>query len=128
MPSAFSDPYVRSPASFFSMYTSTESLAYGSYSMKDERFRMAPPLRLDNIPYHNIDTQDIPKGIAEVEVVVDDNGVEFKATMIAGQVGWHVCSSGDTSLSAGGEQDTVRPAVGWCMLENEAEGSKNEAE
>jgi len=118
------DPATLSPASFFSTYTSTESLAREIYSMEDDLFHKPPHLTLDDTPYHSIDSTHIPQGFTEVEVVVDDNGVEFKATMIAGQIGWHVCSSGDTSLSTGGERDTVRPAVGWWMLENEAEGSK----
>jgi hypothetical protein len=39
--------------------------------------------------------------------------------MVAGSVGMRVSSSGDVSLSPGGEDDTVRPVVGWWLFVKE---------
>ncbi|KAI4254098.1 MAG: hypothetical protein LQ352_003290 [Teloschistes flavicans] len=41
-------------------------------------------LKLDDATYHQIDSDDVPPGYSSVPVRVDDNGVEFDATMIAG--------------------------------------------
>ncbi|KAF8496640.1 hypothetical protein BU17DRAFT_59420 [Hysterangium stoloniferum] len=80
-----------------------------------------PWLVIDGSPYHVIDSGKIPVGYAEVDVLVNDNGVEFPSMMTAGSVGMKVSSSsGD-----GGSLDMVRPVTGWWMFtkrpENKAE-------
>jgi hypothetical protein len=37
--------------------------------------------------------------------------------MTAGAVGMRVCSSNDSTLSPSGEDDTVRPVMGWWLFE-----------
>jgi hypothetical protein len=90
-----------------------------------------PYLRLDGTYYPRIDSQDVPLGFAEVDVLIDDHGYEFNATMTAGQVGMQVCSSGEKSLSRDGERDTVRPVAGWWIFskkEKEEAGNKEKEE
>ena len=75
-----------------------------------------PQLKLKTAYYPYIDTQDIPRGYAEVEVLIDDNGVEFKSAMTAGQVGMRVCSSGNKETSMTGQHDVICPVAGWWIF------------
>ena len=43
-----------------------------------------PVLMLDEAVYHSVDSQEVPNGYATVPVVVNDNGYEFPAVMVAG--------------------------------------------
>lgn len=83
-------------------------------------------LKLDGIPYHRVDTSNIPPGYLEVDVLVDDNGTEFDTLMVAGQIGMRVSSSGDKGLSAGGLQDTVAPVAGWWIFTKRPGGGSSE--
>ncbi len=84
------------------------------------------PLILDNMPYHFIDTNDIPPGYAEVDVLLDDNGVKFDCMLTAGHVGGMVRDSKDIGweLQGSGVRDVVRPLVGWWMYEKPSSGNK----
>lgn len=42
---------------------------------------------LDDVAYPTVDTDNLPAGFASVPVTVNDNGHEYKATMVAGSVG-----------------------------------------
>lgn len=42
---------------------------------------------LDGVAYPTVDTDNVPAGFASVPVTVNDNGHEYKATMVAGSVG-----------------------------------------
>ncbi|KAJ7769339.1 hypothetical protein B0H16DRAFT_1452540 [Mycena metata] len=72
---------------------------------------------LDGTPYHRLSGCEIPPGYAEVGVKVADynDGKTYDCAMVAGSVGLRVTSSGDRSLSPSGENDTVRPLLGWWM-------------
>ena len=73
-------------------------------------------LELNGARYHRIDTGAVPAGCVEVNVLIDDNGREFKSVMVAGQVGMRARSSGDKSLVPDGWRDTVSPVAGWWIF------------
>lgn len=113
------DPASLSAEDFFKIYT------------KETRFRnqRQAALVLDGSPYHLVDSQKIPSGFTEVDVLVDDNGQLFPSMMTVGLIGMQVCSSGDQKRSATGERDTVKPIAGWWLFvkvsdENEREEAK----
>ncbi|KAF7346821.1 hypothetical protein MSAN_01821200 [Mycena sanguinolenta] len=70
----------------------------------------------DGTPYHRLDTKKVTPGYATVDLTLDDNNVLFDCAMVAGVVGTRVSSSGDTTLSEDGKDDTVRPVTGWWMF------------
>jgi len=76
-------------------------------------------LILDDTPYHFIDTNDIPPGYAEVDVLLVDSGVKFNCMLTAGHVGNMVSDSRDFDwkIHGSGVRDMVRPLVGWWMYE-----------
>lgn len=59
-----------------------------------------------------IDQADIPPGYGEVEVKLDDNGVEFDCVMVSGSVAFEV---------SGEKRDTLNPRTGWWMFVNDKE-------
>ncbi|KDQ07441.1 hypothetical protein BOTBODRAFT_180718 [Botryobasidium botryosum FD-172 SS1] len=69
------------------------------------------PLTLDGVIYPRVDTGDIPPGYCEVDVLLDDNGDEFRCLMVAG----HVAMKG-TAAQKDGPLDTVRPSPQWFMF------------
>jgi hypothetical protein len=87
-------------------------------------------LMLDNIPYHRIDTGDIPAGYAEVDVKLDDNGEEFDCMLTAGLVGSLVRDSKDVGLNLGGsgKRDVVSPLAGWWMTRKPSPEEKRRKE
>jgi len=54
-------------------------------------------LKLDGVLYHQIDSEDIPPGYAEVDVKVDDNGQKFDCRMVAGMMAVKLSDSGKKS-------------------------------
>lgn len=87
-------------------------------------------LILDNVPYHCIDTTDIPPGYAEVDVLLDDNGVMIDCLLTAGIVGSTIRDSKDFGLQLHGDgvRDVVCPLVGWWMYEKPSPKKKCEVE
>jgi len=73
-------------------------------------------LILDGVPYPHADTAQIPPGMVEVDVKLDDDGKVFSTLLVAGGVGSAVSSSGDKALLGSGERDTVRPMPRWWMF------------
>lgn len=63
---------------------------------------------LDDVMFHIVDTDKIPRGYSSVPVKLDDNGVEYDTDMLAGMVGIHAGSEG---------LDTIQPVSGWWMYE-----------
>jgi hypothetical protein len=53
-----------------------------------------------------IDTTDIAEGVVSVPVELDDNGAQYEANMIAGQIVFSVIGEG---------LDTVQPRNDWCF-------------
>jgi len=109
------DPTSLSPDEFFETYTITHQRSRG--------------LTLDNTPYHRIDTGDIPSGYAEVDVKLDDNGVEFDCMLTAGLVGSTVRDSKDVgwNLHGSGIRDVVGPLAGWWMTKKPSPEAPNPA-
>jgi hypothetical protein len=84
-------------------------------------------LILDGTPYPRVGRSVIPPGYAEVDVKLNDNGEFFECAMVAGAVGMRVSSSHDVTVSSSGEDDTVRPVVGWWLFVQEEEGMEARA-
>jgi hypothetical protein len=72
---------------------------------------------LDHMPYHRIDTDDIPPAHAQVDVKLDDNGELFDCVLTAGLVGSMVRDSKGIgfNLHGNGKGDVVSPLAGWWM-------------
>ena len=64
-------------------------------------------LVLDKVSYPVIESDDVPAGYCEVDVKLDDNGVEFPCMMVSGQLAYSV---------EGEKKDTVRPLASWFMF------------
>ncbi|KAF9197047.1 hypothetical protein BGZ49_002636 [Haplosporangium sp. Z 27] len=80
-------------------------------------------LVLDGAPYHHVDTARIPNGYAEVEVLIDDNGTEIPAKMVAGHIGMQVYSDSisesidkEKKPRTKSKRNTVMPASGWWIF------------
>jgi len=79
------------------------------------------PFVLDQMPYHCLDSGDIPPGYAEVDVKLDDNGELIDCMITAGLVGCTVRDSkslGWDLRGAGGMRDVISPLAGWWMSTN----------
>ncbi|PVF95609.1 hypothetical protein CPB86DRAFT_710916, partial [Serendipita vermifera] len=79
-----------------------------------ERWGPPPPLVVDGLRYPCIDTGDIPPGTCEVDIKLNDNGVEMDCSMIAGHIG-NVVSARDPE----GVMDTLQPQADWFMFVKE---------
>jgi hypothetical protein len=75
----------------------------------------APPLILDHIQYHQIDSADVPAGFCKVDVKLDDNGEKLRCLMVAGHV---------TMKLSGKENDTIQPSPQWFIFVKEDEHAK----
>ncbi|KAG0338179.1 hypothetical protein BG000_004414 [Podila horticola] len=68
-------------------------------------------VKLGDTAFHHVQTDDIPMGYADVPVLLDENGRETKAVMVAGLVGIRVT----------GNHDTVQPQPAWWISEDASE-------
>lgn len=59
----------------------------------------------EQLDWLRIETSDIPTGIVEVDVKINDNGAEYKSVMLAGHMGAEIQNEGDT----------VKPTLGWVI-------------
>ena len=77
-------------------------------------------LRLDEVIYHQVESDDVPPGFSTVPVKVDNNGILFDSLMVAGSVGMQCSSSGEEL--AGGKRgfDTLAAQTGWWMFETKS--------
>ena len=73
-------------------------------------------LSLDGVQYHNLTMDNIAPGWAAVPVTVNDNGFEYKASMMSGSVGIRNSSSGHPTQDGSIGMDTLQPEVGWWMM------------
>lgn len=71
-----------------------------------------PVLTLDTARYHRIDSQDVPSGYAVAPIIMDYNGREVKAEMVAGSMGMRLSAS---DKNKEGSFDTMQPGSGWWM-------------
>jgi hypothetical protein len=69
-------------------------------------------LAIDGVPYHSLDSSDVPAAHSEVPVELNDNGEIFDTAMLAGLVGM---TAGDSGVN-GGKSDELSPVVGWWMF------------
>ena len=76
---------------------------------RDFLFQPPPFTMLDGVRCPVLDTTDIPSGSCDVEVILNDDGVEIPCMLVAGHVAAAVCSSGKV-------QNTLRPAPQWFMF------------
>lgn len=96
-------------------------------SVKGYRGKQLGELELDGVPYHRVDTLDLPPGYAEVDVKLDDNGKMFETIMVAGLVGIHVSSSGKETEEHSGKDDTMQPVAGWWLFETTKNAQEDES-
>ncbi|KAI9794443.1 MAG: hypothetical protein M1816_005513 [Peltula sp. TS41687] len=82
--------------------------------------RQAPPLYLDGVRYPAAKTQHIAPAYGEVDVKLNDNGVEIETVMVAGLVGTRVSSSNVKRENHDGRDDSLRPQAGWWLLRRES--------
>jgi hypothetical protein len=73
-------------------------------------------LVLDDVPFHQADSDNLPPSYAEVPVKLDDNRKVFDCVLTAGLFGTQISSSHDSGLSAAAVNDTVQPLAGWWMF------------
>ncbi|KAJ7611813.1 hypothetical protein FB45DRAFT_993313 [Roridomyces roridus] len=83
--------------------------------LRERRYGRGPDLVLDSTPYHTLDTFMVAPAYAEVDIDLDDNGTKIDSFMVAGVIGMRISSSGDATVSASGENDTVHPLPGWWI-------------
>ena len=75
-------------------------------------FRDRYQYMLDGISYFTIRFTDIPAGYGEVDVTINDDGIERSCSMVAGNLAFSVMES-----TTGGKLDTISPSPQWYMLE-----------
>jgi hypothetical protein len=81
-------------------------------SLQETSFNMT----INGIKYPVLNILNLPTSYAEVNVTVNDGGIEAPRVIVAGLTGVGFSSSGDSSLSPTGKNDTVRPVVAWWMF------------
>ncbi|KAJ7741240.1 hypothetical protein B0H14DRAFT_2989461 [Mycena olivaceomarginata] len=81
-------------------------------SLQETSFNMT----IYGIKYPVLNILNLPTSYAEVNVTVNDGGIEAPRVIVAGLTGVGFSSSGDNSLSPTGKNDTVRPVVAWWMF------------
>ncbi|KAJ7608238.1 hypothetical protein FB45DRAFT_389662 [Roridomyces roridus] len=92
-----------------------ETLPADHFWSKYAKYGVDEDFVFDGSPFHTVMSYDMPPAYAQVDVKLDDNGVEIDSFMLAGMIGMQVSSSGDVGLSSSGENDTVRPLAGWWI-------------
>ena len=83
-------------------------------------------LRLDDVAYHRVDSENVPSGYSSVPVTVDDNGDLFDAMMVAGSVGINCTSGGDELANGVVGLDTISAETGWWMFERKSKAVLDE--
>ncbi|KAH7106138.1 hypothetical protein BKA62DRAFT_688984 [Auriculariales sp. MPI-PUGE-AT-0066] len=81
---------------------------------------------IEGIHYPVIEISDIPACYATVDIKFRDDDTIWDIRMVAGVVGSVVLSSGDTSLSETGVNDTVSPHVAWWLFDTLSDAEKAE--
>ena len=89
--------------------------SWGKWQGPSKRFKTirmldgesAPVLVLDEVSYPVIDSDDVPVGICEVDVKLDDNGAMLPCMMVSGHLAFSV---------EGKKKDKIRPLPSWFMF------------
>ena len=85
--------------------------AFCWWDPEGERLGYIPSSRdglvLDGVPFRTVKVGDVPAGLAEVDVSLNDNGVKFDCMMVAGHVAYQAVGEG---------KDGIRPFPGWFMF------------
>ena len=84
--------------------------AFCWWNTKGERLGYIPSrggLVLDGVPFGTVKIGDVPAGLAEVDVLLDDNGEKFDCMMVAGHVAYQ---------AIGEQKDGIRAVPGWFMF------------
>jgi len=71
---------------------------------------------MDGVGYPKVNIKDIPRAYVTVDIALENNGDRYDAMMVAGLAICRISSSGDTSLSASGTNDTVNPGASWWLF------------
>jgi len=71
---------------------------------------------MDGVGYPKVNTGEIPRAYVTVDISIDNNGDKYEAMILAGVATRHISSSGDTSLSVSGKNDTISPGVSWWLF------------
>ena len=71
---------------------------------------------MDGVGYPKVNTDAIPRAYVTVDIALDNNGDKYDAMLVAGLAIHRISSSGDTSLSASGTNDTVSPGAAWWLF------------
>lgn len=83
---------------------------------KDWNGLSTPYLTLDGAFYHRVELETVPPGYGSVPVQVDDDGLVYDTTMIAGSVGIKGTSSGRPLQDGQTGLDTMQPVTGWWIF------------
>jgi hypothetical protein len=78
-------------------------------------------LRIDGQVFHRIDSNDVPPAWISVPVMINELGIEYKARMVAGVVGYDVSESGEKLENGEKGLDTLKPQTGWWIHEERSE-------
>lgn len=83
-----------------------------------------PNLVLDGATYHRIDSDQVPPGYSSVPVLIDDDGNQVPAMMVAGSVGISCSSSGRQLEKGSTGLDTLQAVTDWWMFEKKSQKKK----
>ena len=83
---------------------------------------------MDGVGYQYVLMKEIPPAYVTVDVGLTDNGNTYEAMILAGVAICRITSSGDTSLSASGKNDTVSPGVSWWLFNKVSQEELNGAQ
>ncbi|OQV15367.1 hypothetical protein BV898_10473 [Hypsibius exemplaris] len=81
-------------------------------------------LVIDGVRYNRVDMQHIPPAYAEVDVMMEEDGMKCRGVMVAGLVGVQISGSkADGTEGTGGHgerHNTLEPVTGWWIFQNRA--------
>lgn len=94
--------------------------AFCFWSSEGEAKRLSEAnVMFDDVPFPQVDIDEVPVGFASVPIEVDDLGDMYDATMVAGSVGI-TATPGPNSE----RRDTIQPLSGWWVCRSETTEDK----
>ena len=83
--------------------------------------------KMNGIEFSWVNINDIPPGFAAVPVAIDDNGLVYKARMVAGSMATRgYVSHEDFTTRNKVCYDTLQPEVGWCVFRLKGEVTEDD--